>query len=210
EFDGGDAYLAGEGGGRRKGEFHWLVLAMVRETFPSLRADGSAERRPTKNSAKIPDLHQRPDCFGAHAPRNDVVGKRHGIHAAMISCRCSPRPSMPSVTTSPTLRNFGGFMPMPTPGGVPVAITSPGISVIISERYDTIFLTPKIMVAVDPVWQRSPLTSAHIDSFCTSAISSLVTTHWPSGPKVSCDLPLVHCPRRSIWKKRSETSLQTQ
>src|SRR6202000_70145 len=98
---------------------------------------------------------------------------------------------------------------MPTPGGVPVAITSPGISVMISDRYDTIFLTPKIMVAVDPVWQRWPFTSHHIGNFCTSAISSLVTSHGPSGPKVSCDLPLVHCPRRSIWKKRSETSLQT-
>ena len=50
----------------------------------------------------------------------------------------------------------------------------------------------KIMVEVDPVWQRSPLTSHHIDSFCTSGISSLVTSHGPSGPKVSCDLPLVH------------------
>ena len=50
-------------------------------------------------------------------------------HAATISCRCSPSPSMPSVTTSPTLRNFGGFMPLPTPGGVPVVMMSPGSSV---------------------------------------------------------------------------------
>src|SRR5690242_17193743 len=68
----------------------------------------------------------------------------------------------------------------------------------------------KIMVEVDPVWRRWPLTSSHIDSFCTSAISSLVASQGPSGPNVSCDLPLVHCPRRSIWKLRSETSLQTQ
>jgi hypothetical protein len=61
----------------------------------------------------------------------------------------------------------------------------------------------KIMVEVDPRCRRSPLTSHHIDSFCTSGISSLVTSHGPSGPKVSCDLPLVHCPRRSIWKLRS-------
>jgi len=48
------------------------------------------------------------------------------------------------------------------------------------------------MVEVDPVWRRWPLTSSHIDSFCTSAISSLVASHGPTGPKVSCDLPLVH------------------
>src|SRR3954468_22625139 len=72
------------------------------------------------------------------------------------------------------------------------------------------FAIEKIMVEVEPVWRRWPLTSSHIDSFCTSAISSLVTSHGPTGPNVSCDLPLVHCPRRSIWKLRSETSLQTQ
>ena len=52
----------------------------------------------------------------------------------------------------------------------------------------------KIMVEVEPVWRRWPLTSSHIDSFCTSAISSLVTSQGPTGPKVSCDLPLVHWP----------------
>ena len=40
---------------------------------------------------------------------------------------------MPRVTTSPTLRNFCGFMPMPTPGGVPVVMMSPGYSVMISD-----------------------------------------------------------------------------
>ncbi len=54
------------------------------------------------------------------------------------------------------------------------------------------FAIEKIMVEVDPLWRRSPLTSSHIDNFCTSGISSLVTSHGPSGPNVSCDLPLVH------------------
>ena len=46
------------------------------------------------------------------------------------SWRCSPRPSMPRVITSPFFRYFGGFMPRPTPGGVPVVITSPGSRVM--------------------------------------------------------------------------------
>ena len=54
-------------------------------------------------------------------------------YAAMISWRCSPSPSMPRVTTSPTLRNCGGFMPVPTPGGVPVVTMSPGSSVMNCE-----------------------------------------------------------------------------
>ena len=54
-------------------------------------------------------------------------------YAATISWRCSPSASMPSVTTSPTLRYCGGFMPVPTPGGVPVVMTSPGNSVMNCE-----------------------------------------------------------------------------
>ena len=57
------------------------------------------------------------------------LAKMLRLYAAMISWRCSPRPSMPSVTTSPILRNCGGFMPAPTPGGVPVVMMSPGSSV---------------------------------------------------------------------------------
>jgi DNA-binding transcriptional LysR family regulator len=137
------------------------------------------------------------------------VGTPQDLLNATTFCFCSPSFSMPSVMTSPTSRNFGGFMPRPTPGGVPVVMMSPGISVIMPDRYDTICGTLKIMVAVEPVWQRLPLTSRYMLSLCTSPTSSDVTSHGPSGPKVSCDLPLVHWPPRSIWKKRSETSLQT-
>jgi hypothetical protein len=45
--------------------------------------------------------------------------------------RCSPRPLIVRVMTSPGLRNTGsGLMPKPTPGGVPVAMTSPGSRVM--------------------------------------------------------------------------------
>ena len=47
---------------------------------------------------------------------------------------CSPSPSMPSRMVSPGLRKRCGFMPMPTPGGVPVVMMSPGISVKNCER----------------------------------------------------------------------------
>jgi hypothetical protein len=62
-------------------------------------------------------------------------GKREGqsLKATTFWC-CSPRPSMPSVITSPRFKYTGAglpsfFTPMPTPGGVPVQITSPGFKV---------------------------------------------------------------------------------
>ena len=48
--------------------------------------------------------------------------------------RCSPNPSIPKVITSPRFKYTGAGLPsflkpIPTPGGVPVQITSPGLSV---------------------------------------------------------------------------------
>src|ERR1700748_1124989 len=149
-----------------------------------------------------PENLESPGLVLAHHPGMTarVAARGRPPHALMISWRCSPRPSMPSVTTSPTLRNFGGFMPAPTPGGVPVVMMSPGSSCRHVKPKAMHCAMVKIMVGVEPVWQRLPLTSSHIDSFCTLGTSSLVTSHGPTGPKVSCDLPLVHCPPRSVWK----------
>ena len=63
---------------------------------------------------------------------------------------------------------------------------------------------------VEPVCRRTPLTSSHMPSAMTSPISSGVTSHGPAGLKVSADLPLDHCPPRSIWNARSLTSLTTR
>jgi hypothetical protein len=45
-------------------------------------------------------------------------------------CFDSPSLSIPNLTTSPAFRYCGGFMPNPTPAGVPVLMTSPGSKVI--------------------------------------------------------------------------------
>src|SRR5690554_6581216 len=44
--------------------------------------------------------------------------------------RWLPRPAMPSSTRSPSCRKTGGCWCMPSPGGVPVAMRSPGTSFI--------------------------------------------------------------------------------
>ena len=110
---------------------------------------------------------------------------------------------------SPALRNIGvGFMPRPTPGGVPVMMMSPGSITKNCEQYQTRYSQSKIIVFVLPRWRFSPLTSSHMLRFCGSLTSSLVTNHGPIGPKVSQLLPLFHWPPlRSIWNTRSDTSL---
>jgi hypothetical protein len=52
----------------------------------------------------------------------DAKRRHFGLHYLPFTtfCRCSPNPSIPSVTTSPAFKNFGGFMLRPTPGGDPV------------------------------------------------------------------------------------------
>jgi hypothetical protein len=83
-------------------------------------------------------------------------------------------------------------LPIPTPGGVPVAMMSPGTSVMYSLTYEMILRTGKIIVRVLPSCMRSPFTSSHMARFCGSGISSVVTSHGPSGPNVSQLLPFFH------------------
>ena len=54
--------------------------------------------------------------------------------SATQTCRCWPKHSIPSSTTSPAFRYCGGFIPSPTPGGVPVETTSPGCRVKNCDR----------------------------------------------------------------------------
>ena len=88
---------------------------------------------------------------------------------------------------------------MPTPGGVPVAITSPGCKVIIWLREETMKAQEKIIDDVFPVCIRMPLTSSVRARDWGSGTSDGVTSHGPIGPNVSLLLPLVHWPERLIW-----------
>ena len=62
-----------------------------------------------------------------------LTGSGRGLYRssqALTSWHCLPRPSTPKRMTSPGLRKIGGSWPRPTPGGVPVAMMSPGNRVI--------------------------------------------------------------------------------
>ena len=88
--------------------------------------------------------------------------------------------------------NTGGLRKAPTPAGVPVAIRSPGSSVIVWVMYAIRSATPKTMFAVVESCIGSPLRIARIESACGSGTSSRGTSRGPTGQKVSGDLPRVH------------------
>src|SRR5262249_61546927 len=78
--------------------------------------------------------HLGPDALMVLAVRGDgrrIVAEMDQKHVSRHAesttfWHDSPNPSMPSATISPAFRYTGaGFMPRPTPGGVPVLITSP-------------------------------------------------------------------------------------
>ena len=95
-----------------------------------------------------------------------------------------PEPVAVTVTSSPGCRYFGGSNPIPTPTGVPVAITSPGSNVIPAVRVSMMVGTSKISSAVLVSWRSSPLTLVCSCRLVMST-SSAVTAHGPIGQNVS-------------------------
>src|SRR5207237_10573203 len=78
---------------------------------------------------------------------------------ATIGLRSVPSFSTLTSNTSPFLRNTGGLRNAPTPSGVPLAITSPGSSVIPCDRYETRYATLKIIFEVFDDCMTLPLSS---------------------------------------------------
>ena len=113
---------------------------------------------------------------------------------------------MSTVTSSPSRSQRGGVLAIPTPGGVPVAITSPGSRLIVRVTNAISSATPKIICAVDESCTVSPPTSHRIRSVCGSGISSVVTSHGPMGRNPSIALPSSHWEDRNC-RSRAETSL---
>ena len=81
---------------------------------------------------------------------------------------------------------------MPTPTGVPVAITSPGSSVMTALIASIRVGMSKIRSATAAFWRCSPLTQVVSTSFVGSGTSSAVRIAGPIGQKVSSPLPRIH------------------
>src|SRR5690606_27869675 len=80
-----------------------------------------------------------PDCDLATA-RPSAPETRYNAPAQLPEdhqttfCSCTPSPSTDSRITSPRFRKRLGFMPSPTPGGVPVVTMSPASRIMKRDR----------------------------------------------------------------------------
>ena len=85
-------------------------------------------------------LRLSPDYADARAPFPEApplscpMTSQIAAVSAITGLRRVPRQSISTSTTSPGLSQTGGLRAMPTPGGVPVKIRSPGSSVMTCER----------------------------------------------------------------------------
>src|SRR5271157_3568769 len=82
------------------------------------------------------------------ARKAGVARNRNDCKDQITFCRWAPRTPPSSSITSPRFKKSRGFMPTPTPSGVPVTTTSPGKSVMNWLRCETIAATGKIMSIV--------------------------------------------------------------
>src|SRR5438552_16487566 len=93
--------------------------------------------RPKGYSRKGAEAHRK-------TPEQDNAYSRSIYFAAWITeFRTDPSFSIRTSNTSPALSVTGGSRKNPTPSGVPVAITSPGSSVIPCEMYEIKYATLK-------------------------------------------------------------------
>lgn len=119
------AMRSARGGARR---WSWL------RQNPALTPDGAARvrqgcRRTTQNPRLMHRTARRLRPSLEDQPGEASPDRRH----ATTCWRCAPSLSIASSITSPAFRKIAsGFLPSPTPGGVPVMSRSPGYSVTYS------------------------------------------------------------------------------
>src|SRR4029079_2040399 len=125
----------------------------------------------------------------------DEAWSRGGQAAAQVSSatgfRSVPTPSTQTSTTSRSRGYGGGVRESPTPPGVPVAITSPGSSVIPAEAYWISSTIEKIRLRVFELWSSSP-EPVVLMWIAARSTPSAAATEGPIGANVSKLLPSVN------------------
>src|SRR6266516_2820551 len=106
--------------------------------------------------------------------------------------RMRPMRSISTSTTSPSCKKRGGVRLNPTSDGVPVAMISPGSSVMRELRKAIEVATEKSMLAVLSCCTTCPFTLVVSMSVCGSGMLDAGTIPDPIGAKVSRALPAVH------------------
>jgi len=90
-------------------------------------------------------------------------------------------------------KEYGGSIANPTPSGVPVAMISPGSSVMPLDKLGDDTRDRKIIALVLELCWVWPFTRNAIFKFCGSVSSTASTIHGPIGHVLSSDFPLNHC-----------------
>ena len=111
--------------------------------------------------------------------------------ASRNSFSSTPIPEISIRATSPGTRYLGGLKPIPTPAGVPVAMTSPGISVTPAEIVSMIVGTSKIRSRVLALCRSSPLIQQWI---CGVLQVDFVARHGPGAHRAERVLRLADQP----------------
>src|SRR6266702_1272772 len=122
------------------------------------------------------------DARGIAIPEPQLAIERERRHQiATTGCLMTPTPSTPASTTSPGHSHSWGVLPAPTPSGVPVAMMSPGSSVMPDEMSAIRTGISKIMYLVLESCFMTPFFVSQSRRSCGSGISSAVTMHGPNG-----------------------------
>src|SRR5450756_1203394 len=127
--------------------------------------------------------------------------------SATTRLRMVPMPSMVTSMMSPGFIQTGGVRAKPTPPGVPVAIRSPGLSVVKEEKNSTADGTSTSICEVRADCMTWPL-SVVVSARSETSTSSAVTTSGPMGIVASKFLPAVHWVAARC-QSRSDASLST-
>lgn len=96
-----------------------------RNSSSSCRSRARRQARSRNSPCATKPRRSRKTQIQVKWPRLDRPGLFVSRQAGNTFDFCSPNPAMPKVTTSPPCRYCCGVCPIPTPGGVPVEITSP-------------------------------------------------------------------------------------
>src|SRR6266478_8325749 len=155
-----------------------------------------------------PRLAAEPLSANCHVASGSVTFSRRdvGDYGRTTLLASTPIFSTSASMRSPALRKLP--VAAPTPSGVPVAMMSPGRSVMASDSTSMHWSTGKIILLVLLDCRTFPPTRMVMLSACGFGISSAVTSTGPMGQKVSRDLPLNHWVWR-FWRSRAVTSLMT-
>src|SRR5690606_32906795 len=146
-----EGHLPATGLCRRKVHLHPQAAQHLHHALPHL-----GEERVGQAGDEERDLHRRASL-------------------ATTGLRSTPIPSMSASMTSPGCSRKGGLQAMPTPGGVPVKMTSPGSKADSRDKNSMRTGTPKIGWLVLESCRVSPLRRSCSRRWWGSGISSAVT-----------------------------------